>query len=388
MVLYAGQNCAEIGERWSNISLYAGPDMPDGMSIRIVDDVCDLIALKERWDQLSADSPGGSELSFASLLESWRKFRPDRSRSLHVLLVYSSGRIIGGIPMSAKYESAAGIIIRRTLRLMKMGAVISSSGSFVRANIRQYTPDILATTENKPAVMKALASYIENTSEYWDSVEFEYTTYDGPLVTDLLSLLHSETLDILVESVPQTGAGVFNHRQSAYTGVLAPMLDPGRQFHGARNDEKRKREEIEKWRMKFELNSRPARTGGACRVTIRRRGRGSRALVTAGNSVESLARLLRALPGRAVVETLRPFLTEWLHPVASITGSITGMFSGLRRFLTAPRTSSVSGMWKIMSVQGRSKPGGAVRRMDSTRETPPHRMQLLYGEIKIKEVKR
>ncbi len=225
LVMYVGQNCSDSGEYWSSVSLYAGADMPEGMSIRIIDSIADLMAMKDRWERLYAQSPEDTSLSFQGLLNFWNEVGRDNGYSLHILLVYYGGKVIGGIPMYAIDGNTVCLTNRKTLRLMKSDPNLSGHRVSSEINEPRNGLSVLAAAENGPAVVNALASYMRYSLDTCETVQLNNTTSVSTLPTESASMLISEEFGFQGGPAPYSMQGHFIHQIELVKERFVSLMD-------------------------------------------------------------------------------------------------------------------------------------------------------------------
>ncbi len=359
--MHVGQKCSDIGERWSSVSLYVGTDMPGGTSIRIIDDMCDLFAMKERWEEIASVCPKEDCLSFQDLLETWRQTFTGQMYSLHVLLVYSGGRVIGGIPMYARHESAWGVTTHRTLLMMNRCLTDKRTGSTAGQEKRPTCSDVLTAAENRPAVLNALASYIRYSGQYWNSIEFRNIHRDSLLVTELISILRTEEFDIKVKPAPiirRIGlinqAGFINER-------LVWIIDRARHFSTSFSDQRKRHRIIPDPGYTDESNPGKFANQSTCCVTIRRKCRASLAMIYLYHVLGTFTHRIKTIPRRVIVDKLHTPPAGWLSPIVPFSSSPEGIFPvtgqlhlppGIGNADESPRTETTSNGLKSRAPSG------------------------------------
>lgn len=162
-------------EKWhSDIYTSISVKHPD-IIIKTVKNFNSIFNLNDQWNDVVLNSSSATIYqTFEWLYNWWNYFAASKSNSPHILLISSSGKLIGIAPFYIQSYTFGGFIIHRQLKLIGCGL---KSGTFLSNAIEENGVsdylDIIALNNYEKKVADAVVSYLSEYKNLFNEIDFQ-----------------------------------------------------------------------------------------------------------------------------------------------------------------------------------------------------------------------
>ena len=187
-----------LTDKWHSEILTARCVKYPDITIKTLQSIIDVLKLNSVWNDLVLNSSSATIYqTFEWLYNWWNYFAADRKNLLHVLLIFSSEKLVAIAPFYIKRYSFGGLKIYQLLKLIGSGlnSGQSNSNAVEEHGLSDYL-DIIVLDGYEKKVADAVAAYLYEFKYFFNEIDFQNISEESFIFTRLLPLLDGEKFKI------------------------------------------------------------------------------------------------------------------------------------------------------------------------------------------------